>query len=117
MPQPTPRMTLRTAPRPTSNQLGPFCEFLNFLSMGESVLLGCGGRRGRFRLGLGGGGGLAGRGLGHPLVLVVGDIEAAALENEARPAADQPFQRQLVALRAFPERQVPHGLELLEMVT
>src|SRR6266542_1037477 len=49
-------------------------------------------------------------------VLVVGNVEARALENQPCARAEQPLERELVALRAFLERLLAHRLEVLEVV-
>src|SRR5471032_950880 len=96
-PRITPSATARTAPRPTSTQLGPFC-ILRF-PMGGWLFLRGDGRRRLVSLGRGGGRRLAGRRLGHALVLVVGDIEPASLEDQPGTAAYQALQGHLVAFR------------------
>src|ERR1700679_3424447 len=118
---------LKRAPRPTSIQLGTLSFFLALMG-NSSFLWGRGGRRGWLRAGGLGGLALGGRlrvrrGLGVALRRAclaglggVGDVEAAALEDQARAPSHQPLQRGPLAFRALPERLVPHGLELLEMV-
>src|ERR1700690_3271603 len=133
-PMTTPRMMLRNAPRPTSSQLGPLAFFPLFALMDGPLLpggfgRGCGGGWGcccgggarglGLARALGGGGRLRLPPLGvRPrLVLVVGDVKPAPLEDEPGAAPDQPLERRLGAFRALLQRLVPHRLELLEMVT
>src|SRR6266542_1037353 len=65
----------------------------------------------RFRFGL-----PSARFLLRALVLVVGDVESRALDDQPSARAEQLLERELVALRAFLERLLAHRLEVLEVV-
>src|ERR1700722_4089509 len=48
---------------------------------------------------------------------IVGDVEAAALEDQAGPAADQALQALLLALWALREPLILHRLKFLKMIS